>query len=180
MIFIKDKNKNNVIQIQKPFNIESEYYTILMQNTVTKEIYQFTVKDNTRWNKMYYTFEINPISLTDGEYYVLLLANPMELIINVEYNNINNIKEDERIKEILKNNNNILTNDMFILINEENPTTLIFLMNKGAIITNGDIYIANSQHNGIKIITKELMKVGTYEKPSTQYNNQTKYKTYNG
>jgi hypothetical protein len=180
MILIKDNGKTTAISIQKPFDFSSSYYTILLQNTVTKEIHQYTTED-LYYNKLYWNFQLNTDDLITGEYYVLLLANPQQLHLELSYNNINNIKEDERIKRILKNKGDVITNDMFILVNEEteNPT-LLFLMNKGQVITNGDIYIANTEESNIKILTKELLKVGEYKTPTTQYNKEKKFITYNG
>ena len=180
MILIKDNGNSTAISIQKPFDFNSTYYTILLQNTVTKEIYQYNVKD-VFYNKLYWNFELNADDLITGEYYVLLLANPLQLHLELSYNNINDIKEDERVKRIVKNKDAIIQNNMFILVNEEdgNPT-LLFLMNKGEAITNGDIYIANTEESNIKILTKELLKVGEYHNPTTQYNKEKKFITYNG
>lgn len=180
MILVKNKGKTATITVQKPFDFNAEHYTILLQNTVTKEINQYTTED-LFYNKLYWSFQISTEDLINGEYYVLLLSNPLQLHLELSYNNINNIKEDERVKSILKNQDNIITNDMFILVNEtEDCPTMLFLMNEGAIITNGDILIANTENSYIKVLTKELLKFGDYCNPKQQYNNEQKYLTYNG
>lgn len=179
MILINTDTITAVFQVQRPFEHFSDYYTILLQNTVTKEIYQYTVKPKKSTNKLFYTFEIDIQNLVVGEYYVLIISNPLELVLEVEYNNVNAIEEDNRVKEILKNNKDILTNDKFILCNEVGKT-MVFLMNKGAIITNGDVLIGNTQNTYIKVITKDLLKFGEYKQENKQYNKQTKFITYNG
>jgi hypothetical protein len=176
MILINDDIE--VISIQKPFEYNPEHFTLLLQNTVTKKIYQYIVED-TFENKLYWNFKINTDDLITGEYYTLLLANPLQLHLEINY--VTDIKEDERVKRALKNKDSVIRNNMFILVNEENGNqSLLFLMNKGEAITNGSIYIANTEDSDIKIMTKELTRIGGYESPSKQYNNPTKFVTYNG
>lgn len=153
MILIKEKG-NSDITIQKPYEFSSSLFSILLQNTVTKEVYQFNVEDKNVDNKLFFNFSIDTSDLIDGEYYLLLLSNPYSIDIEVKVNDIDDI--------------------------EENKKKVFLFVNKGETIINGVLNIGNEQYDRIFKITIEMLRVGTYENPSTQYNNEQKYITYNG
>ena len=153
MILLEDKTKTEIV-IQKPFEYKTDYYTILLQNTVTKVVYQFLVEDEFD-NKLFYHFNADLSNLMDGEYYLILVPNPYRTEIEIT----TNLKKYEGY----------------------DSAVVLYLANKGDLIINGNAYLVTSANvrNEI-IITKELVRIGDYESPSKQYNNQTKYVTYNG
>lgn len=154
MILIENKKGINVILIQKPSNVESSNFTILLQNTITKDIYQYYVKNLSSIFSIYYQFEVEFENLIDGEYKLILINNPNHINIEVVENTLN-IKETE-------------------------VGTVYFICNKNDYLTNGELYITLTKNNDVEIITKELVKIGDYVNPNTQYNKDTKFITYNG
>lgn len=153
MILLEDKTKTEIV-IQKPFEYKTDYYTILLQNTVTKVVYQFLVEDEFD-NKLFYHFNADFSNLMDGEYYLILVPNPYRTEIEIT----TNLKKYEGY----------------------DSAVVLYLANKGDLIINGNAYLVTSANvrNEI-IITKELVRIGDYGSPSKQYNNPTKYVTYNG
>ena len=57
-------------------------YSIILQNTLTKQTYVFNVEDI--GNNLFYNFEIDTTTLDDGEYKLFLISNEdwSEIIIN--------------------------------------------------------------------------------------------------
>lgn len=152
MIVVQNKNATNIV-VQKPYDIDVGYYTIILQNTITKEITHFTVEDNYS-NKMYIHLTLDFSNLVDGEYYMLLVSNPNRLTINITNNYINDIK----------------TMQMYVT-----------LTNDGIILKNGEDILATTMEMGIDIITQELIKLGSYTPNNQQYKStENKYITYNG
>ena len=161
MILIKNKDDFNTIFIQKPHKLNERNFTLLLQNVVTKEIFKYNLTDS-NIGSLYFKFNINVSGLGDGEYYGLLISNPHFVAIEVEYNNINDFQGKDYEKVIY------------------------LLVNNGDYITNGELYLATSLNgsssvdDSVRKITSELIRVGDYENPSRQYNNQVNYKQYNG
>lgn len=160
MITIKD----NILTIQKPFKFDYQYYTIILQNTITKEITQFTMSD-VGSNNMYVHFDIGELNLIDGEYFLLLLSNDKKEKINVVTAEIFN-KDFNAPQEI-----------------EE----FYYLVYDTQYIINGDVYLGYNKikyvggnTDAVQILTKELFKMGDYTTKIKEYNNTKKYLTYNG
>ena len=157
MILIQNKSKSSTIVVQKPYEIELTNFTILLQNVVTKEIHQINVY-NSLADSLFFRFEnIDMSSFDDGEYYMLLISNPSFAPIEVSYNDVDSFQIEEN--------------------------KVYFLMNKGDYIMNGELYLVmspRSEYESIKKITTDLLRVGTYNNPTTQYNNETKFIQYNG
>lgn len=151
--------ENNILTIQKPFNFNYQFYTLILQNTITKEITQFTMSDIDS-NNMYIHFNIGNLNLINGEYFLLLLSNNNREEINIV------------TAEIFNDNFNIINNEEFY-----------YLVYDGLYITNGDIYLGINKVNNteaVQILTKELLKFGDYNAKIKEYNNTKKYITYNG
>lgn len=157
MILIQNKSKSSTIVVQKPYEIELTNFTILLQNVVTKEIHQINAY-NSLVDSLFFKFDnIDMSSFDDGEYYMLLISNPSFAPIEVSYNDVDSFQIEEN--------------------------KVYFLMNKGDYITNGELFLVispRSEYESIKKITTDLVKVGTYNNPTTQYNNETKFIQYNG
>lgn len=156
MILIKDTSKLTSIKVQKPFSIDVYKCTILLQNTVTKEIHQFNVYNSDN-DSLFFKFEFDSSALINGEYYMVLISNPSFAPIEVKINDFDDVKIQEGI--------------------------IYFLVNKGDYITNGELYLTISpktEYEEIKKITVDLLRVGDYKNPNQQYNNEKKFITYNG
>ena len=147
MINIKDNN----IVIQKPFNIIGSNYTLLLQNTVTKDINIYNVTDESE--NLYFHFKIDNLNLINGEYYLLLISNENHLPLEVITNDINSAKLE----------------------------SVYLLLCKDKLIINKDIQIITTLKNAaVEIVTKELCKVGDYTTIKKEYNNKKSFITYNG
>lgn len=162
MITIQDK----ILTVQKPFNFNYQFYTLILQNTITKEITQFTMSDIDS-NSMYIHFNVDNLNLINGEYFLLLLSN-------------NNREEINIVTAEIFNEN---FNKPLDINNEE----FYYLVYDGLYISNGDIYLGINKVNNtggnteaVQILTKELLKFGDYNAKIKEYNNTKKYITYNG
>lgn len=151
--------ENNILTIQKPFNFDFDFYTLIFQNTVTKEIKQITLSDNGT-NNMYVHFNVENLNLINGEYFLLLLSNDTKENINVVTTEIFN---DNLKKSLI-----------------ENDEVFYYLVYDNQYIINGDIYLGTTKNKNIKILTKELLKFGDYKPQIKNYNNTKKYISYNG
>ena len=156
MILVQNKFENGTILIQKPYKLKSSNFTILLQNILTKEIHLFNVTTTSSKDSLYLKFEnINFSNWEDGEYYLLLINNPLHSKIEVSYNNINDFKRQENI--------------------------IYFLLNKSDYIMNGELYVGYSvSFEDVIKITSDIVKIGTYKNPTLTYNKDTKYIQYNG
>lgn len=138
------------ITVQLPQITDVTNYTILLQNTVTKDIHKFDVEGEN--DVIYRHFDINTSNLIDGEYYLVLIANPYNSVIEV-------------------------TND---IKNYEVNNVVYYLVNDGDYITDGNLYVGISGDPGVSICTRELVRKGEFENKATQYNKNNKYVTYKG
>lgn len=152
MIQIKDKVAENTINLVKDSNNYSGNYSILFQNTLTKNIEIYLELENTG-NKMFYTFEnIGFNSMDDGEYYLVLIENPDKLRLIIDRFQPNKIKTEEEY---------------------------IYLTLNGDYITNASFFIVNGMaENQITPVCSELLCVGEYEKNKTSYKTTKQYLTY--
>lgn len=147
MINIKDNN----ITIQKPFDVIGNNFTLLFQNTTTKEITIYNVSDSSE--NLYFHFEVDNFNLINGEYYLLVLLNNNHAPIEVLTNDINSVKQES----------------VYLLLCKDN------------LIVNKDIQIITTKYNkDVEVVTRELCKVGDYTTPKMEYNNKKSYITYNG
>lgn len=138
------------ITIQLPQITDVTNYTILLQNTVTKEIYKYDVEAEN--DVIYCHFNIDTSNLIDGEYYLILIANPFRSVIEVT----NNIK------------------------NFEASNVFFYFVYDGDYITEGELYVGISGESGVSICTRELVRKGEFENKATQYNKNNKYVIYKG
>lgn len=152
MIQIKDKFTENTINLVKDSNNYSGNYSILFQNTLTKNIEIYLQLEDTG-NKMFYTFEnIGFNSMDDGEYYLVLIENPNQLRLITDGLQPNKIKAED---------------------------DYIYLTLNGDYITNASFFIVNGMvENQITPVCSALLCVGEYEKNKTSYKANKQYLTY--
>lgn len=126
--------------------------TIILQNTVTKEIYSYNLTDNTP-NSIYYEFEIELGNMNDGEYEYILIENPNRLKV---VSNFNNVFKSELA-------------DPFILVD----------LSGGSLTTGAKIMISEmGETYPIDVLSYGLLRIGDYKTPKTEYNNTSHYTYY--
>lgn len=151
MIIVKENGKNT-LAFQRDGEYTTGNYSIMVQNTVTKEITTYTATD--KGNPFYYKFDID-IQLEVGEYYVILFQNPDKLRF---YAPANAPKDIDYVR---------------------------FLVSDGDLVMNGKFYLVlgtpdEPKEEEITYLKTELMRVGDYKKPTTQYQKEQQYIQYNG
>lgn len=127
-------------------------YTLILQNSVTKEIFSYNLVDNTP-DSIYYEFNIELQDMIDGEYEYLLIENPAKLPISSNYNNVFGAEMEDPVI-IVNLDGKPLTAGAEILISEM-----------------GEV-------RPIDVITFGLMRIGDYKSSKVTYNKQNKYITY--
>lgn len=126
------------------------YYTLLIQNTVSKEVYTYNLENLNYDENIYYKFNIVLDDNTpDGEYQYLLFENPNQAEVVINYNNVYDSQ---------------LYGDTKILVTFTNT------------LTNGtQILIAGKP---IMWLSSGLIRIGDYKSNNYQYNKQNKYQVY--
>jgi hypothetical protein len=125
-------------------------YTLLMQNTTTKEVYIFNLENQNYAENIYYKFDITlSDDMPDGEYQYILFSNPNKLEVIVD---VNNPMQSE------------LYGNPVILVTYENTLT-----------TGTQILVAGKP---IPVLSSGLIRVGDYQNNKYQYDKQNKYTAY--
>jgi hypothetical protein len=123
-------------------------YSLVLQHTVTKQIYIYNLNNQNYSENIYYKFDITLDDDTpDGEYQYVLFYNPNKWEIVIDPNNI---YQDQYNSYVLVTYDNILT-------------------------TNTKILIAGKP---IPILSTGLIRVGDYENQRYQYDRQNQYISY--
>lgn len=150
MIIIENSGLNT-ITFHKEFKPSQKNYSILLQNTLTKEITTYNCED--MGNDFYFKFQAD-IKVEKGEYYVLLFENPDKLNF---YSEANNPKDIDFIKFIVDDDNLIMSGKFFL------------------------VFGTNEQlGEEIKYVKSDLLRMGKYERNNTQYQKEQQYVQYNG
>lgn len=125
-------------------------YTLLMQNTITKEVYLFDLENQNYAENIYYKFDITlSDDMSDGEYQYILFSNPNKLEVIVD---VNNPMQSE------------LYGNPVILVTYENTLT-----------TGTQILVAGKP---IPVLSSGLIRIGDYQNNKYQYDKQNKYTAY--
>lgn len=150
MIIVKDKNEKMISMVRNTSN-NCKTFSILLQNTLTKNIEIFTTEDI--GNDLYMKFNLNLSNLDDGEYYVLIFENPDSIPF---YTNINHTKEITYVQYVANDDKVIMNGDFYLVF----PTT--------------------DEVVKVNYIQAELLRIGEYINPSTHYKKEQGYVTYKG
>jgi hypothetical protein len=150
-MIIIEKKGYNIITFHKEYKPTTENYSILFQNTITKEITTYNSTDI--GNDFYLKFRID-IQLEKGEYYVLLFENPDKLNF---YSDANNPKEIDYIRFIADDDKLLMSGKFYLVFGG-----------------------AEQMGKEVKYIKSDLMRVGKYERNNPQYQKEQKYYQYNG
>lgn len=123
-------------------------YSLVLQHTVTKQIYIYNLNNQNYSENIYYKFDITLDDNTpDGEYQYVLFYNPNKWEIVIDPNNI---YQDQYNSYVLVTYDNILT-------------------------TNTKILIAGKP---IPVLSTGLIRIGDYENQRYQYDRQNQYISY--
>lgn len=127
-------------------------YTLILQNSVTKEIFSYNLEDNTP-DSIYYEFSVELQDMIDGEYEYLLIENPDKLKV---VSNFNNVFESELA-------------DPVIMVD----------LSCGTLTAGAKIMITEmGETHPLNVLTFGLMRIGDYKSSKVTYNKQNKYVTY--
>lgn len=150
MVILKEKGFKKISIIKDGFDYEYKWYSIMLQNTVTKEITTYNVED--KGNEFYFKFNVD-INLENGEYYMLLFENPSQLPF---YADTNAPKDIDYIRYLVNDNQTIMSGDFYL------------------------VFSTSDKLGEINFIKSEMLRIGEYKSKSTAYNKEQKYYQYNG
>lgn len=140
---------NLTIQLAYP-SITSNY-TIVLRNTITKDIYKYDVKGEN--NGIYCHFNnIDTYNIIDGEYVLILVANPNNTNFEIidEY-------DDVRWGQVM-----------------------FYLSCGDKLIKMADNYVGISQMPNIMVCARELARKGSIYDSKREYHKDNKYIVYKG
>lgn len=127
-------------------------YTLILQNSVTKEIFSYNLVDNTP-DSIYYEFSVELQDMIDGEYEYLLIENPDKL-------------------KVVSNFNNVFESQL------ADPVIMVDL-SCGTLTAGAKIMITEmGETHPLNVLTFGLMRIGDYKSSKVTYNKQNKYVTY--
>ena len=153
MVIIKDNlDKVKLKLVKNSFNFV-ENYSIVVQNTLTKEFKILEKCENiSPESSLYLEFVLNLEGFCEGEYELIVFEN------------------NDRLEFISSANAPKKIETSFIR----------FLVKDGEFIKNGDYFlvVSENQENTLKYIATEMMRIGDYKTNTKQYNKQQKYMTY--
>lgn len=125
-------------------------YSLVLQHTVTKQIYVYNLENQNYAENIYYKFDITlSDDMPDGEYQYILFSNPNKLEVIVD---VNNPMQSE------------LYGNPVILVTYENTLT-----------TGTQILVAGKP---IPILGTGLIRIGDYENNNYQYDKPNTYVSY--
>lgn len=149
MIIVKDKTQESTITFVSPMSLKLDKYTILLQNTTTKEVMTFNVLDE--GNGIYMKFKMDLSPLNDGEYVAMVFENsnwtPFE----------------------------IYANDL----KETNREVIYYLSDGTTLLKEGDFFLVTSQREYITPLKTDILRIGEYKRNTTTYMNEQTFIQYN-
>lgn len=149
MIIVKDKTQESTITFVSPMSLKLDKYTILLQNTTTKEVMTFNVLDE--GNGIYMKFKMDLSPLNDGEYVAMVFENsnwtPFE----------------------------IYANDL----KETNREVIYYLSDGTTLLKEGDFFLVTSQREYITPLKTDVLRIGEYKRNTTTYRNEQTFIQYN-
>lgn len=149
MIIVKDKTQESTITFVSPMSLKLDKYTILLQNTTTKEVMTFNVLDE--GNGIYMKFKMDLSPLNDGEYVAMVFENsnwtPFE----------------------------IYANDL----KETNREVIYYLSDGTTLLKEGDFFLVSSQREYITPLKTDILRIGEYKRNTTTYRNEQTFIQYN-
>lgn len=149
MIIVKDKTQESTITFVSPMSLKLDKYTILLQNTTTKEIMTFNVLDE--GNGIYMKFKMDLSPLNDGEYVAMVFENSNWTPFEVYANDLK----------------------------ETNREVIYYLSDGTTILKEGDFFLVTSQREYITPLKTDILRIGEYKRNTTTYRNEQTFIQYN-
>lgn len=175
MIILKEQGIQEVAFVNNSHPSYNGGYSILLQNTTTKDITIFDVTD--KGNKVYNRFNID-INLPQGEYYVILFENPYFLPFKADMNDVKNIDTVKYAtiqgSQLKANGKNVVIGNSFIKYLASDDNTLM----------SGDFYLMSTDDSGntteqpINYIQSDMLRIGEYKNPNKTYKKEQGYIQY--
>lgn len=150
MVIVKENGRNEICLIKDGYTYDSEWYSLMVQNTLTKDITTYNVKNV--GNEFYFKFNID-FDLENGEYYMLLFENPDKLPFYADTNAPKNI---DYIRYLVNENQAIMSGEFFL------------------------VFGTSDKLGEINFIKSELLRIGEYKSKTIEYKKEQKYVQYNG
>lgn len=153
MIKINKSSDNVKLKLVKNSFNSVENYSIIVQNTLTKEYKILEKCENIACeSSIYLEFVLNLEGFETGEYEMLIFEN------------------NDRLEFVSSSNAPKKIETSFIR----------FLIKDGEFIKNGDYFlvVSENQENTLHYISTEMLRLGDYKTNKTQYNKQQQYITY--
>lgn len=113
MIICKERGTQEIVLINNSHKSYQGNYSLICQNTTTKEVTVYDVTDN--GSKLYHKFTVD-IQLEDGEYIVLLFENTEHLPF---YASINDITAINYFKYLSEDGKPITHNTFFLVLGDK-------------------------------------------------------------
>lgn len=149
MILIKDKNTENTVVMVNPTIYKVDTYTLLIQNTLTKEVSTITANDN--GDGIYLKFNVDLSGYPDGEYILFLFDNCEQLPFEVYANDLKGTQQN----------------------------VIYFLSDGKTLLKEGDFFIVEKGKTHRYPLKQDLLKIGNYRRNKTVYTNEQTYIQYN-
>lgn len=149
MIIVKDKTQESTITFVSPMSLKLDKYTILLQNTTTKEVMTFNVLDE--GNGIYMKFKMDLSPLNDGEYVAMVFENSNWTPFEVYANDLK----------------------------ETNREVIYYLSDGTTILKEGDFFLVTSQREYITPLKTDVLRIGEYKRNTTTYRNEQTFIQYN-
>lgn len=149
MIIVKDKTQESTITFVSPMSLKLDRYTVLLQNTTTKEVMTFNVLDE--GNGIYMKFKMDLSPLNDGEYIAMVFENSNWTPFEVYANDLK----------------------------ETNREMIYYLSDGTTLLKEGDFFLVTSQREYITPLKTDILRIGEYKRNTTTYINEQTFIQYN-
>lgn len=149
MIIVKNKEQESKLTFISPIVYKIDKYTILLQNTLTKEVTTTNVTDN--GDAIYIKFSMDLSEYADGEYLAMIFENTDGMPFEIYANDLDSINRN--VIYYLSDGSTLLTEDSFFLVNE--------------------------QREYVRPLKTDILRIGDYKRNTTTYRNEQTYIQYN-
>lgn len=121
MVIVKENGRNEICLIKDGYTYDSQWYSLMVQNTLTKDITTYNVKNV--GNEFYFKFNID-FDLENGEYYMVLFENPDKLPF---YADANAPKDIDYVRYLVNNNQSIMSGEYFLVFGTGEKRGITFI-----------------------------------------------------
>lgn len=148
MIVVTDKQNTTTIAFITPMQYKIDKYTVLLQNTVTKEVNTIDVIDN--GGGIYIKFDVNLSKFDDGEYTIMVFENT-----------------DRKPFEVYSND-----------LEQTYRNVVYYLSINNTLLTENDFFVVEEHRKQITPLKTDLLRIGDYKRNTTTYKSEQTYIQY--